>query len=109
MAISRKPKTQQTPASPVDIEALIAKGGSVAQGVGDSTESLEGSRNGDDAGKQTVSFTMRVPQEILHTLDAHRTKQPYKVPRQQWILEAMLQRLEREMLPATSSKDDRTG
>ncbi len=92
MPISRKPKSQETPPIPVNVEALIAKGGSVAQPIFiGPTEAV--------SNKETASFTLRVPQDILETLDAHRKKQSYKVPRQQWILEAIMQRLEREMLP----------
>jgi hypothetical protein len=86
MAISTKPKTQPTPAPDVDVEALIAKGGSIAK-----SESPE-----EETATSVTSFTLRVPNDILKPLDAHRKKQSYKVPRQQWILEAIIQRLERE-------------
>lgn len=90
MAISRKPKAQQNEPGSVDIAALIAKGGSVAQT--DTTAVPE------STGKENSSFTLRVPSDLLQTLDQHRLSQPYKVPRQQWILEAIVQRLEREIL-----------
>ena len=87
MAIARKPKSQNATMPPVDVDALIAKGGSIA-----APEPAPQS-------KITTSFTLRVPGEILTALDDHIKKSPYKVPRQQWILEAIMQRLEREMFP----------
>ena len=86
MAIARKPKSQNASMPPVDVDALIAKGGSIA--TPEPTHEP----------KATTSFTLRVPGEILTALDEHIKKSPYKVPRQQWILEAIMQRLEREML-----------
>ena len=97
MAIARKPQTPAQVATTVDVDALIAKGGSIASAPG----ARESSASTPDEGKNTTSFTLRVPRNILETVDAHRTSQSYKVPRQQWILEAMMQRLEREMPKAT--------
>ena len=90
MAIARKPQTSQKPAPPVDVDALIAKGGSVA------TRPTETNSATPDE-TATASFTLRVPREILRTVDDHRNNQSYKVPRQQWIIEAIMQRLEREI------------
>lgn len=89
MAIARKPKAQDNAVPSVDVEALIAKGGSVAQGTEAVTEE-----------KALTAFTLRVPGDILTTLDEHIKKAPYKVPRQQWILEAIMQRLDRETAPS---------
>ena len=89
MAIARKPKSQDSTASSVDVEALIAKGGSVAQ-----------AREASTGEKTLTSFTLRVPGDILTTLDEHIKAAPYKVPRQQWILEAIMQRLDRETAPS---------
>lgn len=84
MAISRKPKPGTSPS--VDVDALIAKGGSVAQ-----TQEEEPPASP----LKAVSFTLRVPPELLGQLDMHLKSKPYRVPRQQWILEAIAQRLER--------------
>lgn len=87
MAIARKPKTPLETRDVVDVEALINRGG----GVGPSqTESAS------DTDKPGVAFTLRLSGETLARLDEHIKKQPYKIPRQQWIVEAILQRLERE-------------
>ena len=92
MAISRKPKTSPDARPTVNVDELIAKGGSVAAAQDRPPQGVE-------EGKSVTSFTLRVPNEILETLDEHRKNQVYKVPRQQWIVEAIMQRLEREMLP----------
>ena len=95
MAIARKPKPADSPTPPsVDVEALIAKGGS----IGKETKT-------NIPAKGTASFTLRVPNEILAALDDHLQKQPVKVPRQQWILEALVQRLEREVLAPSATPD----
>jgi hypothetical protein len=86
MAIARKPKVQENTTNTVDIEALIAKGGSVAQPLL-TTE-------GDDDG--VSKFTLRVPTKLLTTLDKHRRAQPLRKNRQIWILEAIIEKLERE-------------
>ena len=94
MAISRKPKPQQdADAEQVDVDALIARGGSSPQAPAQPSPSAPGDQG---AAKETTSFTLRVPRDILATLDDHLKQRPYKMPRQQWILEAIVQRLERE-------------
>lgn len=93
MPITRKPKPiKAAEPNAVDVDALIAKGGSVAQAPA-----------AEAASKDMISFTLRVPKHILDTLDDRLKKQPYKVPRQQWILEAIVQRLEREILASYES------
>ncbi len=84
MAIARKPKPQtDLPARGVDIDALIAKGGTVA---GADTA------NGEGAAK----FTLRVPVALLAQLDKHLKAHVIKTARQLWILEAIAAQLERE-------------
>jgi hypothetical protein len=94
MAIARKPKSQESfPTSSVNVDALIAKGGSVAQ------ESTTPDTTTEETNAITA-FTLRVPKDILKIVDGQRKKGAYKVPRQQWILEAIMQRLEKEVAPA---------
>lgn len=85
MALSRKPIRTDGQSSGVDIDALINKGGSVATEVPPVDEAH------DDA-----AFTLRVPRKLLQRLDAHLKNKPIKTPRQFWILEAVLEKLERE-------------
>jgi hypothetical protein len=83
MAISRKPKQSSGAAEkPVDVDALIKKGGSVA------------GKNGED--KSTVPVILRVPEDILEKVDASVQARRIKTPRHTWLLEAVLEKLERE-------------
>lgn len=80
MAIARKPKSTKKGKQDVDVDALISKGGSVA------TETTN----------KTTAFTMRLPGDLLRRVDAAVKKRPLKTPRHTWVLEAILEKLERE-------------
>jgi hypothetical protein len=85
MAISRKPKQSSSAAKTVDVDALINKGGSV------------GGRNGGQAKeKETVPVILRVPEDILERVDSSVQARRIKTPRHTWLLEAILEKLERE-------------
>jgi hypothetical protein len=84
MAITRKPKRSSgTGAKPVDVDALINKGGSVA-----------GKNGGHE--KDAVPVILRVPEDILRKVDASVQSRRIKTPRHTWLLEAVLEKLERE-------------
>lgn len=84
MAISRKPKqSSSTVAKHVDVNALINKGGSV------------GGKNGGQE-RDTVPVILRVPEDILEKVDASVQARRIKTPRHTWLLEAVLEKLERE-------------
>jgi len=84
MAISRKPKQSSgAAAKPVDVDALINKGGSVA------------GKNGGQ-GKDAVPVILRLPEDILQKVDASVQARRIKTPRHTWLLEAVLEKLERE-------------
>jgi hypothetical protein len=83
MAISRKPKqSSNAVAKRVDVDALIEKGGSVA------------GKNGEE--KSAVPVILRVPEDILQKVDARVQARRIKTPRHTWLLEAVLEKLERE-------------
>jgi hypothetical protein len=83
MAISRKPKrAPQTTAGGIDVEALINKGGSVAKNHGDPSKE-----------KPVI---LRVPEDVLERIDATVKARRIKTPRHTWLLEAVLEKLERE-------------
>jgi len=88
MSITRKP---QTPVSgdelpKVDIDYLISKGGSVPN-----PEPAAGS------GKLKVtSVILRIPGEIGQRLDQALRARPVRLPRHTWILEAIVEKLDRE-------------
>ncbi len=87
MAIARKPTRRDGQGSGVDIDALINKGGSVAASP---------HPNGEPDAEDDAAFTLRMPRKLLQSLDAHLKTKPIKMPRQFWILEAILEKLERE-------------
>ena len=88
MAISRKPKqSSSTAASPVDVDALISKGGSVARGNGEQAK-----------GKDAVPVILRLPEDVLQKVDASVQARRIKTPRHTWLLEAVLEKLERESI-----------
>lgn len=85
MAISRKPKQSSSAATKtVDVDALIKKGGSVA------------GKNGEE--KSAVPVILRVPEDILEKVDASVQARRIKTPRHTWLLEAVLEKLERESI-----------
>jgi len=81
MPISRKPKPKETPPG-VDVDALIEKGGSVA-----STKTTT---------SKTKSVVLRLPTDLLVRIDQARATKPLKLPRHTWLLEAVVEKLERE-------------
>ena len=84
MAISRKPRQAASAATKtVDVDALINKGGSIAE------------KNG-GRGKETVPVILRVPEDVLQKVDASVQARRIKTPRNTWLLEAVLEKLESE-------------
>lgn len=84
MAISRKPKqSPSTAGKDVDVNALINKGGSVG-----------GKNSGQE--RDAVPVILRVPEDILEKVDASVQARRLKTPRHTWLLEAILEKLERE-------------
>ena len=88
MSITRKPQPP-VPAgeqSAVDIDYLIGKGGSVPN-----QEPVSG------AGKPKVTAViLRIPGEIGQRLDQALRARPVRIPRHTWILEAIVEKLDRE-------------
>jgi hypothetical protein len=77
MPIAKKP-AQDEEKSESQINAVIPKGGSVAKT--------------DKAGNQKI--LIRIPNELLDRVDTNLTARPLKTPRNTWILEAILEKLE---------------
>jgi hypothetical protein len=76
--IAKKP-AQGEEKSESQINAVISKGGSVAKT--------------DKTGNQKI--LIRIPNELLNRVDTDLTTRPLKTPRNTWILEAILEKLER--------------
>jgi uncharacterized membrane protein len=79
MPIAKKP-IQDEETSESQINAVISKGGSVAKQ--------------DKAGNQKI--LIRIPNALLDRVDTDLTARPLKTPRNTWILEAILEKLERQ-------------
>jgi hypothetical protein len=93
MAIARKP--QGALARAVDVEALINRGGEPANGNGRGKAGLRiHPRVPPPAGVTPV--ILRVPNKTLRAIDADVGARAVRTPRHTWLLEAILEKLERE-------------
>lgn len=91
MTITKKPHATEakatSPAIPeTDIQALIQKGGSVAQ--------KGGGENSPDNKPQLIQ--LRLDRDFLTRIDSILHQRKVKIPRHTWILEALYEKLERE-------------
>jgi hypothetical protein len=92
MAIKRKPRSDVEPGqtlTPGDaaFEAYLNKGGSVA---GQEVTPVS------NAPKKDVKFTLTIPGGLCEQLDSLRTALPIKTSRHKWVLEAILEKIQRE-------------
>jgi hypothetical protein len=88
VAITRKPKPAAMTAAPaVDVDALINKGGSVARETATPATA-----------NKPVAMTLRVPGDLMIQVDQAVEVRRVKVPRHTWIIEAIVEKLERETL-----------
>ena len=86
MPIIRKPKPAAAAAPGIDVNALINKGGGVAR----QDVKAEADENA------TSPVVLRVPNRLLKRIDQALLSRPLKTPRHTWLLEAVLEKLERE-------------
>lgn len=113
MAIARKPKPSDTPSKKdeVDVDALIRKGGSVAQSEKpEKTETvkkeaslklIETEKIAEQKAtldKQEIRVNLRMPADMLEQVDKAVKARPLKIPRHTWLLEAVMEKLVREKL-----------
>lgn len=88
MAITRRPKAGGSePLASADVDALISKGGSVARSL-DSPVSL--------ASSKPISVVLRIPPDALAKVDRLVEARRVKVPRHTWLIEAIIEKLERD-------------
>jgi hypothetical protein len=85
MAITRKPKAAAT--APVDVNALISRGGS------------PGGQAPTNTSNSTSPVMLRIPTGMLQQINAAVKAQPIKTTRHRWILEALYEKLAREAKP----------
>ena len=83
MSISKKPKANRSEA---EVQALISKGGSPASS---SQEKKLDKKN-------IVPITLRLPTELTRRIEVVLQKRAFKIPRHTWLLEAVIEKLERE-------------
>ena len=83
MAIARKPKATNKEEKAVDINALISKGGSPATNNQKKVEEKP--------------ILLRVPSDVLERIDEIVSSKQIKTPRHTWLLEAVFEKLEKEI------------
>jgi hypothetical protein len=93
MAITRKPKPSAAEGH-VDVEALINKGGSIAK-----PEAAPGPDP-----ESTLRVPLRIPLDIVGEVDDSCRARRVRTSRNHWILEAIVEKLEREQVQ-TASRD----
>ncbi len=82
MAISRKPKPLEKHVKEQSINALINKGGSIAQ------------NDGKHLGEKPI--LIRIPADVLEKIDEIVSAKKIKTPRHTWLLEAIFEKLEKD-------------
>lgn len=83
MSISKKPKTKPQK-SEASVQKLIDQGGSPA-------------KNDRSRGKrEIIPVSLRLPSELSRRIEAVLQKRAFKLPRHTWLLEAVIEKLERE-------------
>ena len=87
MAITRKPQATTSQSPPVDVEALINRGGSSPRSAPPDTK------------PEIVPIQLRLPADMLNQIDSAVKARPVRLPRHTWILEAIHEKLSREMQP----------
>ena len=88
MSITRKPQLPISGDEPpkVDIDYLISKGGSVPHQEPTAAA----------VKLKVTSMILRIPGEIGQRLDQALRARPVRIPRHTWILEAIVEKLDRE-------------
>lgn len=90
MAIKRKPKLGQVQTTTQDetaFDAYLNKGGSVA------SQKVSADQN---TPKKEIKFTLSIPGGLCEQLDDLRTALPIKTSRHKWVLEAILEKFQRD-------------
>jgi hypothetical protein len=86
MPITRKPTDENAPGEPVPnqsaYEAYLRKGGSAA--------------SPEPGGPKDVRFTLQIPGPLCQELDEVRQRRPVKTSRHHWVLEAIVNQIQRE-------------
>lgn len=87
MAITKKPKAKPA----VDVEALISKGGSVAAEAPPPAP----------AERKPSPVVLRIPLNLIDRIEQSIRARPVKIPRHTWLLEAIVEKLDKEAAAGT--------
>lgn len=86
MAVTRRPKDDQAPEGQLQddpaFQHYLRKGGSAAKPQQETPKD--------------VRFTLHIPGSLCQELDQLRAARPLKISRHQWVLEAILEKIQRE-------------
>ena len=86
MAVTRKPKDEHVPVDELQddpaFQQYLRKGGSAAK----SPQKVP----------KDIRFTLHIPGSLCQELDQLRDARPLKISRHQWVLEAILEKIQRE-------------
>ncbi len=83
MSLTKKPKSKKKN-SEAEVTALIEKGGSAAASAKTKAK------------KDVIPVTLRLPNELDSRITTVLQNKTLKIPRHTWILEAIIEKLERE-------------
>jgi hypothetical protein len=86
MPVTRKPKNEKSPEGPLQddpaFQQYLRQGGSAAKPQQETPKD--------------VRFTLHIPGGLCQELDRLRETRPLKISRHQWVLEAILEKTQRE-------------
>ena len=87
MALTRRPKppAPAATAAAVDVALLISKGGSVARAADPAPSPVK-----------PAPIVLRMPPDVLVRIDQAVEARRVRVPRHTWLMEAVIEKLERE-------------
>lgn len=88
MAIARKPKPSEMQAKEQSINALINKGGSIAEDMEDG--------GGNTKQMEDKPILIRIPAEVVKKIDEIVSAKKIRTPRHTWLLEAVFEKLEKD-------------
>ena len=85
MPVTRKPaKPDSQKTSEADVMSVISRGGSVSKS------------NSADSTAEEARVTLRIPSDVLAKVDVAISSRKLKTPRNTWLCEAVLEKLENE-------------
>ena len=93
MPITPRPRENQNPTTAVDVDALIARGGSVASEPPPAPPAAPDAAKG---GGSPTPVVLRIPPAQLARIEAALGARSVRIPRHTWLLEAVAEKLERD-------------